>query len=635
MKCKNILLLIMGILFLGCDNYLDVVPENDLTTIETIFEKRNTALLFFNGCYRSYLGDGSLGSDPAVGGSDEYITGPYLRNGSNGEGGTKIAEGLQNPSNPILPTWDKRNNFYVAIDNCNTFINHVDDVYNMTIEEKDLYKANAKAIKALYYFKLLRMYGPIPLIPQNIRIESTIEEMQVKRSPVDSCIKTIVKLFDEALVYMLPFDQQPRYEYGFLTKEAVYGYKAKVLLYAASPLFNGNEWYSNFKNKEGEQLFPIEYDPEKWEIAALACDTAIAYCESRGKRLVSDHHEEGSDLLNTIRNTQFAAIPDAWESTELLYGIEKNSDLTARLPRYSEEDNNYRESILGCLNPTMRMVELFYTENGLPINMDKTWNYVNRYKINMERNEKYKNVVVLGDPVLNLHIKREPRFYANIACDGCYWLRGSYYEEMCPHKGDRHGFDHMVIKADSKINLTGYWCKKGIHPKNYSNKQANNLKLTAPFARLRLADLYLMQAEAWNEVGIEHKEKVFDALNKVRRRAGIPNVEDSWKGYSKQPNKIDTKVGLRDIIRQERNIELAFESQRFWDLRRWKLAHEYMSTNTKGWNVLGEDNETFYNNYLGPVIVSKRNKFKSPRDYFWPIRDEEILKANVVQNPGW
>ncbi|MFV0289782.1 MAG: RagB/SusD family nutrient uptake outer membrane protein [Mangrovibacterium sp.] len=625
---------------IACDNYLDVVPEDDLTTIESIFEKRNTALTFFTGCYRSYLSEGSLGSDPALAGGDELTTGDYLRtktySGSSYIAAFKIAEGLQNQSDPILPKWDVNNNYYIAIRDCNTFIQNIDKVYNMDQEEKDKYKASAKAIKALYYFQLMRQYGPICLVDENLSVEADVNDMKIPRSPIDDCVNEIVRLFDEALPYIDVFAEQPVSEYGFLTREAVVAYRSRVLLYAASPLFNGNEWYVNFKNRNGEQLFNQEEDPSKWLRAAEAADEAVDLCESRGKYLNSSYDSESSELLNYMRNIQNAVLPIAFESTEVLHASYSiyQGDMGLRMPRYESSDAYFNNRVSGCVNPSMKMVELFYTNNGLPIDMDREWDYANRYTMGIETSYDYSNVVALNKEVLKLHLHREPRFYANIAFDKGIWKRNNDYVEMEPYRNGRHGMENVIIQPDDKVNITGYWCKKHVSTLNYAAGSNANFTPVAPYCRIRLAEVYLNQAEAWNEYE-GPSEKVYEALNKVRERAGIPTIEDSWNNYSKEPSKITTKAGMREIIQQERMIELAFEGQRFWDLRRWKLAHEYLSQDTKGWNIIGTEASSFYNEYKGPVVVWSDNNFKSPRDYFWPFRDEEILKTGMTQNPGW
>ena len=92
---------------------------------------------------------------------------------------------------------------------------------------------------------------------------------------------------------------------------------------------------------------------------------------------------------------------------------------------------------------------------------------------------------------------------------------------------------------------------------------------------------------------------------------------------------------MREIIRREINIEFAFEGHRFYNLRRWKIAHEELNERQYGWNILGENAQTFYNNFEGPVPVECERKFSAPRDYLFPIKAEEILISSIIQNPNW
>ena len=127
---------------------------------------------------------------------------------------------------------------------------------------------------------------------------------------------------------------------------------------------------------------------------------------------------------------------------------------------------------------------------------------------------------------------------------------------------------------------------------------------------------------------------MYDNIDMVRERAGILPVREAWEQYSTNPVLVTTKEGMRNIIRQEFNIEFAFEGQRFWNLRRWQIAHEELNEPLYGWNVLGKDADSFYN-HGEPVMVWSKRGFSAPRDYFWPIRSEEAQVSGVVQNPGW
>ena len=147
---------------------------------------------------------------------------------------------------------------------------------------------------------------------------------------------------------------------------------------------------------------------------------------------------------------------------------------------------------------------------------------------------------------------------------------------------------------------------------------------------MRLTDLYLLYAEALNEKDdANNRELAISYLDQIRARAGLKGIKESWDTYSKYPNRYKTQEGLREIIQRERAIELMFEGSRFWDLRRWKTANKVL-------NVAGNRAETFYNNGEGPVIVYSGNTFVAPRDYFWPIHQNDlVVNPKLVQNPGW
>src|SRR5690606_17106828 len=107
-------------------------------------------------------------------------------------------------------------------------------------------------------------------------------------------------------------------------------------------------------------------------------------------------------------------------------------------------------------------------------------------------------------------------------------------------------------------------------------------------------------------------------------------VQDAWTQYSRNPTKFQSKDGLREIIRQERQIELAYESKRFWDLLRWKTAETELSKPILGWDLVQKSPELYYRE----TVVFKR-EFKK-RDYFWPIRESDIIQnKNLLQSPGW
>lgn len=638
---KYLLSILCGILLLPGCNYLDMVPEKDIETIESLFEQRTKVESWWKGLYGELnLLFASFEDNIAYLGADEFVTCQALYKSTLYDlDGLKVADGLQMSQDPYGSIWYK---MYVIIRNCNIFLENIDHTYNMSEEDRNWWKADVKAVKAYVYFELLRHYGPICLVPQNMPVNLPVKDYQLPRQHVDTCFKEIINLLDEAMEYAPKRSQRiSNYEHTF-SLEALYALKAKTLLYAASPLFNGNAFYSDFKNKNGELLFNATYDKNKWLLAAEAADKAAEMCVEGGLTLISGASGKSTKLLNTmldIENMTFSRFNNDEYLLEWKYA---RPHYQFFLPRLIGDEDNYDSQALGCLSPSMKMVEMYYTENGLPIDADITWNYANRYKLGSESSPAYEGVIPMNTAVVNLHLRREPRFYASIAGDRMYWQRGTntankdYNLLVKAHKGEEPwGTQYNFIVSNSWQNINGYWLKKHLFSWYNNVGYANNLQNNETAAIIRLAEVYLMQAEAWNEYLDAPDSRVYDPLDKVRERAGILPVREAWGSYSNNPTKVTTKVGMRDIIRQEYNVEFAFEGHRYWNLRRWLIAHQTMNEKQYGWNVIGTTDQAFYNYETGPVVVWSSNKFVAPRDYLTPFDAEEILISGMVQNPGW
>ena len=639
-----------------------MVPENDIETIETIFEKREQAEEWFKSCHSYLIKEiASVVMNPAYAGTDEIVTGQYVRQTyplSNVYcwDGLFIGDGLQMSQSPYGDIW-QTSQFYTAIRYCNIFFEQIEKVYNMKQEEKDLWVAELKALKAHYYFELMRRYGPIVLIDKNVDANADVEEMQFVRRPIEECVDTIVSLCDQAMKVLPHWASKEISRQGYYSLEAAAALKAKTLFYAASPIFNGNPMYNDFKNRKGELLFPAAADKEKWRIAAEAVEEAIKICKDGGMDLVEGNKAYASNLRNTMLDIEYSVLGQDWKNQEAVFMIRPeytsmNFWHNWTLPYFKSSDlDDYNADCMGCVSPSIKMVEMYYTENGLPINADKTWNYDKRYQLSQETNGKYKDVVMMvGEEynfrnpyvsgtnntkgILALHLRREPRFYAHIAADRCYWMRGKNMA-VTAYQGEKFGTQSTSITTLPQ-NLTGYWIKKGSYS-NVSTKEYTTVdNREEAFIETRLAELYLMKAEAWNEyLTAPDKEHVYNPLNEVRRRAGIPDVEVAWADFSNSPEKVTNQAGMREIIRQEWNIEFAFEGRRFWNLRRWLIAAEELNSSLLGWNILGKDADSFYNNYAGPVVVWSQRKFVAPRDYLFPLESEEVMISGCVQNPGW
>ena len=165
------------------------------------------------------------------------------------------------------------------------------------------------------------------------------------------------------------------------------------------------------------------------------------------------------------------------------------------------------------------------------------------------------------------------------------------------------------------------------------NTSATNINYVYSFPIIRLSDLYLLYAEALNELNETPTTDVYYYVQQVRNKAGLDegdSLVNTWRNHSNRPDKPTTQRGMREIIQKERMIELAFEGHRYHDVRRWKLGSTYLNTQIKGWSVLEQDPEYFYN---ARVLFTR--KFM-PRDYLWPIKTNSINRnPQLVQNPQW
>lgn len=632
-----------------CD-YLDMVPEKDIQTIETIFEKREDAETWLKTCYSAYRYNfGTVTFDPSFLGTDELVTGQYARRvaqGQNFYSGVFIADGRQMSQTPygtlLLDDYQWRISMYTYINYCNIFLENIGNVYNMPNEEKALWAAEIKTLKAHIYYELMRRYGPIVLVDKNIPNNVSVGEMQQPRSSIDDCVKATIDLIDEALVDLVPRNQKNAGRLTYHSTESAYALKAKVLLLAASPQFNGNPAYAGFTNRNGENLFPTSYDPEKWRLAAEAADKAIEVCEANGMELIKGSTKWSTSLLNTMEDVSNTVLAPNYDNKEAVFMVRSNGHYdfwhALALPAIVEakKPDQFHYMFMGAVSPSIKMVEMYYTENGLPIEMDKSWPYGERYRMGKEADQAYQNVVPINTEVSNLHLRREPRFYAHIAADQLYWQRGpkaSDRLQVLPYRNALFGTTYSSIQTHYPQNPAGYYLKKGTYSDVTGEGYDVVFKREEGVVLIRLAELYLISAEAWNEYS-GPTDKAIVPLNVIRERAGIPDVVTSWKN-SNAPQQVDTKEGMRKIIRDEWNVEFAFEGQRFWNLRRWWIAHEELNEKQLGWNILGTDARQFYNNYEGPIVVWTERKFVSPRDYLFPMEAEQVMISGCKQNPGW
>ena len=629
-KIKYLIVMLFAITY-SCQDYLDVIPDN-LATVDDVFANRAAAEGQLYTCY-SYLP--VPGQDVTAESGDELARPQVFDNTP----GVRIAKGFQNTNNPYFNFWNGNNGgtrMYEGIRNCNLFISRIGEVQDIQEFERENWIAEAKFLKAYYHFYLCRMYGPIIINDENIPVSAATDAIAPERSTVEEVFTYVLDLMDEAIPN-LPVSLEAT-KFGKITKAIGASVKARVAVTYASPLFNGNPIYTDFVNSEGTPFFPPTYDESKWADAVTACEDALEACDQIGLSLylpseyVSPKPQSDITLLKAGLRGR---VTEPW-NTELIWGsaeaAQSNAVQSQSMPKLFPHLRNPVQSNRGL---TMRIAEQFYTKNGVPIDEDPTWDFNNRFKLRAATiDDQY--FVQPGQETANLHYDREPRFYADIAFDRGTWY-GNGREETDDAWYVNGRFNEYGSRSEAALwSRTGYFPKKFVHIKSKVNSDGSSFApIRYPFPYMRLADLYLLYAEALNESNSSPTSQVYEYVDKIRSRAGLDGVVSSWANYSIRPDKPATKEGMREIIQQERLIELTGEGPRFWDLRRWLLAKEFLNKPIRGWNVSTQvaGPETYYQ-----VKVLNNDKFGNfeEKDYLWPLATSEIINTPTLnQNPGW
>jgi len=659
-KYINLFFIAAAITLGSCTEYLTVVPDNTMK-LENVFATKDDAWNALAKIY-SYLPPDHRTHETMWELGDEIIgrIDADYQNSTSILRAERIMRGLQTTGDPLLGSWSGTNggkHFYRAIRATNVFLQYIQDTRNMTDSERRDWISQATFLKGYYHFLLLQKYGPIILSDEITSPDALAESLFLSRSKVDDCFDYIIKLMDEAIPGLR--EETPKLELGMIDRMVALSIKARVMLFRASPFYSGNrQFYDDFLDPvDNQPYFPVndsaERTKEKWTEALAAVNEAIAFCESNGKKLYHYNKsyyvkDEPFITLNPDKMATYydvrMVVADPWNE-ELIWG---NSNLdyydqgnlshamNIRLPSdvgIQEGDFNAAGYSWQWLGSTFRMTERYYTEHGLPIDQDNSFNYNSRYDVITTpgaEDPDYSGIAGLMQPnstTINLYMNREMRFYANLGITGGYFR--SHFEIIPTYmmQGTSGGYNPSVNSTD--FFVTGIGCQKLVHPESRSSYWQRVVHF--PYPIIRMADLYLMKAEILNEIKSAPDQEVWNEVNKIRERAGIPTVEEAWTSeFAKTKDYHKTQAGMREIILRERAIEFAFEGLHYWDMIRHRKAHTEFATPIQGWNYRGSSAATFF--VLG-VVQSRRF---TTRDYLWPIDLNELnTNGNLIQNPGW
>ena len=582
------------VLSVSC-NYLDIVPD-ERPTEDDAFKDKKAAERYLYSCY------GFMMKERA--GVTLYQHGEVVTDFEK-----VFLQGNYSAAN--IGEFHYWSRMYGGIKRCHQLIANVDNVPRLEETEKVIYKAEAKFLIAYFHFNLLRAYGPVIIADKDYPLDMTVEQFP-KRSKFDDCVTWIASLLDEAAVDMV--EQHTATYYGRATKIAAKAIKARLLLYAASPLFNGNSaFYSNtlLDGETGEPLMSQTLDPVKWEKALTACQEAITLAEGAGFRLYTGKASENKPYpVDTVEYSLRMTFVDR-DNQEVIWADTRKETSYDLQNQCTPRDPNDDGRSWNGVGPSLETVMNFYTKNGLPIHEDPTYFAENQY---------FEIGQYEGENTCKLHLNREPRFYAWISFhNGWYEMQRNGQQRIRTkyRNEDEQGKGTMT----RNFSLTGYLVKKGVGP----SYDTQNGYPDYPWPIVRLAELYLNCAEA--AVECNKLDVAVTYLNKVRARGGIPSVEKSWEGIAT----LD-QTKLRQIVHQERTIELFLEGHYGWDVRRWMEADKALNHNPYGLNTSGKSDAQFFQK----MQIDMLRKFTSPTNYLLPIANTEInVNSRIVQNPGY
>ncbi|SES88232.1 Starch-binding associating with outer membrane [Prevotella sp. kh1p2] len=622
----------MGLILVSC-NFLDVVPEGSATT-EDIYKTQAQAEKMVIGCYSEIPNYFHPQNFPDVTGSDEMVMGhrattrwfhyKSLMNGD--ESSSTTYYGLWSNTASSYPTGAVKKDIWNAVRYCYNVINNLDKVPDITEENKKTWKGEALFLIAYYHQIMLEYYGPIFMVKEE---KASDMPSNLMRSPYDECVDFIADKYDES-AKLLPAVRASG-EKNRATSAAALGYKARLLLYAASPLVNGNaEFYTDFKNPDGKSLMNLNYDREKWKKAMDASEEAIKLSEANGYKLY------GGDAANAERgrkNYHEAFVGgnsgafNNWD--EILFGLADQGtisycikNMAPRIGFSSYSSKGFR----GYMFPTWSCATRYFTDKGLPWTDDPDTK-------NLKPEMLVSSPDYPAEKTSCFYLHREPRFYASIGFDrGKFEIQNGTIMLKC-RRGETQQDDGVESHEYQCDN--GLYCQKWISSKDSYNATQDKITYNSwVFPYLRLAELYLDYVEADFEYNKELSAKSLSYLNKIRSRCGLPSFQDSWSYVGGIPT---DEAKLRNVIHDERSNELAMEGRRFHDIRRWKIMEKVLCRKEKSWNIAGKTAEDYYKlTEMNDGSYIDRSKIMAPKSYWLAIPiDQMQIDYNLVQNPGY
>lgn len=623
-------MLIAVLSIVSCNKFLDKVPD-DAITLDMVFNDRQRTEEWLAGIYHNV-------PDPLMDYTREwgltFMTDDAqiaIAMGQFNEYWEWVVANIQGGVNPTYrPPIDVWGNAYKDIRSAYLFIEHAKPLENQgqTVAMVEQMKMEARFLIAYYYHKMFEIYGPFPLITTLVDSDTPLEQVTLPRNSVDEIVEWLDHEYQTLANFFPPSYSNSDQMFGRPNRGICLALRARLWLYAASPLYNGNTDYAELVNPDGKQLFPQTYDASKWQKAASVAKEFIDFAEQGHYDLYTELYPNGR--IDPFLSFQNLFLRTADVNKEIIFS----------------RANNARNWYNGVGNPrgyaggsgyygsTQNLVDAFFMRNGLsPIDgylangqpiinassgyvesgFSSTQTFYPNTRYDLGGASRAEGLVSDVD-TYNMYVNREPRFYITVWHDN-QWIPRPARKTQFKNQGLDGGPTHDSPQS-------GYLTRKAVNPE--SDPRNSNVPYQ-PAIILRLGEFYLNYAEALNESSPGNPD-IFKYVNLIRERAGIPG----YGGGSDQIAVGTDQETVRELIRKERRVEFAIEGDvRYNDIRRWKIAEEIFQTPIYGMNRASNNNGFYTRTAYMTRAFTKRN-------YFWPIYQTYLdNNTNLVQNKYW
>lgn len=632
-------MLSVSFLTTSCE-FLDIVPPEQ-ATLKDATQTEESTLGFLFSCYNNVWNPLKINT------TDEY-TFPAQWGGHH----RYMSYGLVTPNN--LYDDNRWLYFWQSINRTNLFLRELEGA-QCSEESKDEMRAEAYFLLAYYHYELLQYFGPIPIMDTYQDTNTQAGDFK-GRLHYDYVVDWIVDILDNKVINnpYLPETTAPE-NMGRASKVIARALKARILLYAASPLWNGEFSYPEWRNVQetpgyGYELVSNRYSEAKWTRAKTACEEALESALGAGLKLY-DNVDYIDDTQTDIKKKGLYPFipglenPDDAEgmafrkrvlmlrnlmtlkqnegNTEIVWGLAKDIGIMSYILPLNilTKTDGTPYNGQSALSPTLYTVEHFYTKDG---DLPKTAAAKGTFPA---ESEWLTRAGISGrNDLIKLNCGREPRFYAWLAFDhGDYGTMLAEEKPLMLQMKDSQKQGYNNASSSSNYCSTGYLSQKWIRVDQSLNKSGNwsNSSVNKfPRPIIRMAELYLNLAECQAALG---DKGALATLNNIRKRAGIRDLVDA---------DLTSEMTLMDWVRNERFVELWSEGHRWNDVRRWVKGKECFSPGLREGLDAVHENPTF-EQFNTRTVVDQQYAWYN-RMYIAPIGAGEVQKnQKLVQAPGY